>query len=465
MRRSGLLTALLFALAAAHTALVGHAGQAAPQRGSKPALRLTSPRGGETWGAASKHTITWEGGAPAAGGTVKVEYTTDHGKTWHEAAAAAPNTGRFLWKVPGRVSTGCKVRVSQRPKGKHSESLAPFAIVPSQEVRDYEWVPVTKQAAFAPRDGAGALVFRGRMWLLGGWNPGDRKHFPRICNNEVWSSADGAAWTPERPNTFLDRTFDATRDWEGRHTAGYVVYKGRMWIVGGDVNQGHYHFDVWNSADGKRWAHVNNGRPVPWGPRALHHTLVFGGKIWVLGGQTMPSFARAKEVFYRDAWHTSDGVNWQRVRPREPYWSARGMIGGSAAFKGRMWVLGGGTYETQTTPARKFYNDVWSSADGVDWRRHVESAPWEPRQYHDVAVFDDLLWVLEGYAGGNRNDVWYSADGVNWYEVPETPWRPRHAASVFVHDGALWLAAGNNMESDVWKLRRKPPGRRGGMTE
>jgi hypothetical protein len=72
-----------------------------------------------------------------------------------------------------------------------------------------------------------------------------------------------------------------------------------------------------------------------------------------------------------------------------------------------------------------------------------------------VAVFDDRLWVMEGYDGkGNRNDVWYSSDGVNWYEVPKTPWKARHAASVFVHDKALWMVAGNNMESDVWKLQR-----------
>jgi hypothetical protein len=62
------------------------------------------------------------------------------------------------------------------------------------------------------------------------------------------------------------------------------------------------------------------------------------------------------------------------------------------------------------------------------------------------------MWVLEGWNKQNRNDVWYSADGVNWREVPDTPWRPRHAASVFVFDKALWMVAGNNMQSDVWKL-------------
>ncbi len=203
-----------------------------------------------------------------------------------------------------------------------------------------KYVKIAEQAAFSPRDGAGAVVNEGKMWLLGGWNPGDKPHFPRICNNEVWSSKDGTTWTLEKPNTFLDASFDPSRDWEGRHTAGYVVFKDRMWIVGGDANQHHYQ------------------------------------------------------------------------------------------------------------------NDVWSSADGVNWECHTASAPWHPRQYHDVAVFDGQLWVLEGWNRDNRNDVWHSADGVDWHELPNNPWPPRHAASVFVHDGALWVVAGNNMTSDIWKLVR-----------
>ena len=319
---------------------------------------------------------------------------------------------------------------------------------------EYQWVKVTTKAAFAARDGAGALTFRGKMWLLGGWNPGDKKHFPRICNNEVWSSRDGKVWSLVKPNTHFDSKFDQLSNWEGRHTAGYAVFKDKMWIVGGDANQGHYQNDVWNSADGKKWTLVN--KAVPWGPRALHYTFVFQDKLWILGGQTMPAFAGAKEKFYRDLWHTVDGVNWTQAKPKEPFWSARGMIGGSAVFKGRIWLLGGGTYDTPTTKMRNFYNEVWSSADGVHWKLHVKNAPWHPRQYHEVAVFDGSLWVLEGYhrKGGNRKDVWHSADGVHWEEVPDTPWKPRHAASVFVHDNALWMVAGNNMQPDVWKLVR-----------
>jgi hypothetical protein len=354
-----------------------------------------------------------------------------------------------------------------------------MASKPSNGSPEYEWMQVTEKAAFAPRDGAGALVFGGRMWLLGGWNRVDKTNFPRVCNNEVWSSQDGADWTLEKPGTFGNASFDPATDWEGRHCAGYAVFQDRMWIVGGDTNQGHYHYDVWNSVDGKTWNHVNQGHRVPWGPRALYYTCVFRDRIWVLGGQTMPSFAPAGDRFYDDVWNTQDGIDWERVVPRQPYWPQRGLIGGSVVFQDRMWVLGGGTYDTPGQPERKYYNDVWSSADGVNWECHLENAPWSRRQFHETAVFDDRMWVMEGalspdskdipdasdvvsrhpdQAGWislqNSNDVWYSADGVNWSELPNTPWAPRHAASVFVYDNALWMVAGNNMDSDVWKLVR-----------
>ena len=431
---------------------------AASESASAPAA-LGSPKGDELWSAGSKHYIHWQVDLLPAR-TVSVEYSTDGGGAWDVIAADAPNDGGLLWTVPAapgaqrRASKRCRVRICAA--GTILQSKADFAIAPSQEVTDYRWVNVTMNAAFAPRDGAGALTYKGKMWFLGGWNPGDKAHFPRICNNEVWCSTDGAAWTLVKPNTFLDRSFDAAKDWEGRHTAGYVVHKGKMWIVGGDANQGHYQNDVWNSQDGRTWTRVTND--VPWGPRVLHHTVAFEDKIWVMGGQTLPQFAPFKEEFHDDVWNSSDGVRWDKVEPRGARWQHRGMIGGSAVFKDRMWILGGGTYDTPNIPTREFYNDVWSSADGAEWERHVESAPWEPRQYHDVAVFDDRMWVMEGYAKGNRKDVWYSADGVNWYELPDTPWKPRHAASVFVYDGALWMVAGNNMESDVWRLERAPRG-------
>ena len=94
------------------------------------------------------------------------------------------------------------------------------------------------------------------------------------------------------------------------------------------------------------------------------------------------------EVFYRDIWTSTDGARWTNTPPREPCWTSRGMIGGSVVFHDRIWLLGGGTYDTPKVRKRSYFNDVWSSADGVSWKRHVEFAPWVARQYHDVAAFD-----------------------------------------------------------------------------
>lgn len=413
---------------------------------------LEQPRAGARWSEGSRQVIRWKRGDSAEPivGDVELLWSTDSGKTWQSIGRAPAEAGRFLWTVPtGKGSA--RVRVSS---GGKTLAESRVRIGPSAEVPEYRWEKITMTAAFAPRDGAGALTYRDRMWFLGGWNPGIKKAFPRICNNEVWSSADGRDWTLEKQNTFLDKSFDPNSDWEGRHTAGYAVHRDKMWIVGGDVNQGHYHFDVWNSSDGKRWTQVNAGRPVPWGPRALHYTVAFNDYLWVMGGQVVPQFAPGPEGVRRDVWRSRDGVEWEEVPVREPAWSPRGMIGGSAVHKDRIWILGGGTYDTPKMPERNYYNDVWSSADGSRWTRHLHESPWTARQYHDVAVFDGRLWVTEGYARANRNDVWYSEDGENWYEVPNTPWKPRHAASLYVHAGALWMVAGNNMEPDVWKLSR-----------
>lgn len=327
------------------------------------------------------------------------------------------------------IMTGCSFITGQQKQEKNMD--------------EYQWIKITEMADFAPRDGAGALVFKNKMWLLGGWNPSDKVHFPKICNSEVWSSIDGEKWNLE-----------THAPWEGRHTAGYVVFKNAMWVVGGDANQHHYQNDVWKSSDGINWECVCDN--VPWGPRVLHYTVVFKDRIWVIGGQTLPQFAQAPEIFYSDVWCSKDGKKWEKVADNCP-WAPRGMIGGTAVFKGKIWILGGGTYDTPKKPERIFYNDVWCSSDGKNWERVCENAPWHPRQYHDVAVFDGKLWVMEGYHknGGNRNDVWYSRDGKNWTEIPVTPWKPRHAASVFVYDNALWMVAGNNMSPDVWKLVKK----------
>ena len=390
--------------------------------GDRPFLEVLSPNGGETWASGSNQTIRWR--ADPSIEQVKIEYTVNNGDSWHLIVEnTSATTGTYAWTIPeAGWSIQCKVRVSDaHDAGRFDESNHTFVVS--------GWKLVNGNCAFTPRDGAGALVFQGKMWLLGGWTP--------QTNSEVWSSSDGHTWTLE-----------TVAPWEPRHTAGYAVYDDRMWIIGGDPLMGHYQNDVWYSPDGVQWHLATD--TVPWKDRVLHHVVVHDEKIWLMGGQSLPQYAPAEEAFYNDVWSTTDGINWIRVTEHAP-WEPRGMIGGAVVFNGKMWILGGGTYDTPDHPVRDYYNDVWCSEDGSNWMLVTEHAPWQPRQYHDIAVFDNKMWVLEGFHGVNLNDVWYSEDGMHWNEIPDTPWPPRHASSVFVYSDALWMVAGN-LWNDVWTL-------------
>lgn len=332
----------------------------------------------------------------------------------------------------------------------------------------YGWQSVTTQAAFAPRDGAGLVRFNNKLWLLGGWNASTQV-FPRTTTNEVWNSTDGKHWTQVKPNTFGTQAFNAASDWEGRHMAGWAVFQNKLWILGGDSNQCHYQTDAWNSSDGVHWTKVTDS--LPWGNRVLFYTVVYNNRIWVMGGQSLvlddcPGYPQ-QEQFYNDVWSSGDGVHWNQVEPAEgamlnpvtQVWGPRGVICGAVVFKGRMWVVGGGTYGYP----QYLYNDVWSSADGFYWIRVSAETPWQPRIYHDVIVYDGRIWVIAGHASnGNNNiaDSWSSSDGVHWRQVPNVPWLARHAASVAQFKGGVFITGGttnlNGSQDDVWKLDKGP---------
>lgn len=296
------------------------------------------------------------------------------------------------------------------------------------------------QLQFLPHDGVGALVFQDKMWMLGGWNP----NTALPTTNEVWSSTDGSNW---------DFVCDAP--WQRRHMAGWLVYNNRLWVVGGDDNTGNYQNDVWSSADGINW--VEETDSVPWANRATQIVTVFNDLMWLMGGQTInldPDVVTSG-VVYNDVYSSADGVSWTLVTPHAA-WSPRGQIIGNVVYGGKMWIIGGGTYDVRT-----YLNDVWNSSDGVSWNQVTASAPWAGRQFHNIAVFDDKMWVLAGGTAaseGGSTDVWYSTDGANWTQLPNTPWTYRHAASVWVFQNALWFGCGSSaaVYNDIWKLGYAP---------
>ena len=282
------------------------------------------------------------------------------------------------------------------------------------------WARVTPAAAFSPRDTAeGGVIFKKKMWLSNGFYHGSALH------RDLWSSSDGATWVRVLVNTPY---------------VGYsemVVFKGRLWAIKGSV---------WNSMDGVRWKCVLD--KTPFGGRGYGEALVHGGKLWQLGSGP-------------DVWSSPDGINWTCVCKAAPY-GAR-YAAEVVSHSGRLWLMGGSTPEVNNPPEKGYaksttHNDVWSSADGAEWKREVAHAPWAPRQWFAAAVYGGEIWLVGGFDNVNKRnlaDVWHSRDGIEWRElVSETQFSPRHEPAIFVFDGSLWVVAGNSwpLDNDVWRL-------------
>ncbi|HPO07783.1 MAG TPA: hypothetical protein PLZ55_03880, partial [bacterium] len=136
-----------------------------------------------------------------------------------------------------------------------------------------------------------------------------------------------------------------------------------------------------------------------------------------------------------------DSLIYRQVLDSAP-WSPRHGLG-VLVFQDRLWVLGG----TATAENGTQCNDVWSSEDGLQWRRELDTAPWQPRWGHAVFVFRNKLWVIGGLASvnpiHNLNDIWSSPDGKNWtLEVADAPWAARHVWAWTTHRDRMYLIGG-----------------------
>jgi len=130
--------------------------------------------------------------------------------------------------------------------------------------------------------------------------------------------------------------------------------------------------------------------------------------------------------------------NWVRVKENNP-WVPRDSMG-ELVFRDRMWLFGG------YTPG--LVNDVWSSADGVEWTKIGEIPCAAGINVPVNFVLAGKMWV-----SGNDGSLYSSADGSRWDLVlAETPWKGA-AGSGVIFDGKMWVIArnrGNAPGDSVW---------------
>src|ERR1022692_2984047 len=140
--------------------------------------------------------------------------------------------------------------------------------IASAQDKPLNWVKVTDNAGWTPRDSQGELVYRDQLWIFGGWFQSFEAP-PR----DVWSSADGKTWkqvTKEAP-------------WKHSDLPMTLVHNDKMWIMGGWYNgrlKGHSASnEVWSSTDGAKWDQATKN--AGWTPRLAAGAVVFKNKMWI----------------------------------------------------------------------------------------------------------------------------------------------------------------------------------------
>jgi len=293
------------------------------------------------------------------------------------------------------------------------------------------WHEATSAGGFPPRYGLGTAVFDAgqgeRMWVVGG---GSTLGYA----DDVWSSADGVTWDQAT----------ASGGFGGRYNHACLAYQGKLWVIGGYPNVSPWLLDdVWSSPDGVHWTEVTVSGGF--GGRQQHSALVFddggGEKIWVIGGSILgPDMS--------DVWCSSDGVRWTQKTAAAGF--APRHYHTSVVFGGRMWVIGG------STESQGVLNDVWSSADGIHWTQETPYAGFKERWGALSLVYGGRMWEIGGWGPTFLNDTWSSADGVHWdCSTPNADFSPRYFLGGAVFNNRMWVIAGSQpyvemLKSDVW---------------
>ncbi|HEX5701728.1 MAG TPA: hypothetical protein VFX97_00755 [Pyrinomonadaceae bacterium] len=233
----------------------------------------------------------------------------------------------------------------------------------------------------------------------------------------------------------INWTSQPKTDWGERHGMVHVFFDNKMWMTGGMQSWDKFKNDVWYSTDGRDWKLAMPH--APWAPRRNHQLLVFDNKMWLIGGaMSSGRLDQTPTQFFNDVWSSTDGVNWTQVTARAA-WDARdGLL--AFSFGNRIWVIGG-----------EGRRDVWSSADGKTWTQATAAAAWTARRGNGGLVFDGKMWI---FGGLERNDVWYSTDGQTWQTAfAHAPWTTRSAEHSVVFNGKLWIYGGKTGRPDSWK--------------
>lgn len=302
------------------------------------------------------------------------------------------------------------------------------------------WQQAVASAPWQARDSHAVLVYKNKIWLMGGLNanghvlrPGFVEYEKAKHMSDVWASNDGLSW----------QQIAKTSPWGERRSMQVVDFNGKIWLMGGWGPKVGYKNDIWSSEDGVNWQKEVDS--AAWPAREGHSLLVFNDKLWLIGGVRYED-----NKLFNDVWYSSDAINWKEATVNAP-WPAR-WDHSVCVFNDKLYLAGGMVF------GGKMFRDIWSSLDGINWKLVNENPPFLARQGFFMAEYKEKLWIsgrLDAALNGGIDDVWYSSDAINWQKTKNNPlWLGREDFGAVVFEDKIWILGGMDRnwtwQNDIW---------------
>lgn len=216
---------------------------------------------------------------------------------------------------------------------------------------------------FPARSNAGGVYWKGQFWLMGGDTGAQRL-------NDIWSSSDGKQWAPVTANAA----------WAGRSNFGCVVFKDKLWVLGGVDQNYQWLNDLWCSSDGSNWQKIGT---AGWSPRSRFGVAASDTTLYVVGGQTDNNTLSAQ------VWSSSDGSTWQQPTSLPASTRSDPIV---FTGDGGVFVMGGIAPDGSALGDLNAYSgSSWSVLPGLAWS---VSRP-------GCTLFRGGVWMAGGTTGTN----------------------------------------------------------------
>lgn len=270
-------------------------------------------------------------------------------------------------------------------------------------------------------------LFNDKIWSVAGVNTYTTPNY----NHDLWSSDNGVSWVSTADNFLI-----------GRHGTTISVFDNKLWVIGGENNDGNALQDIWNSDDGQNWTLITN--TADFGDAIFHSTVVFNNKLYLIKGN--------RTTGKTEVWSSNNGIDWIQNTAN----AFSGRAGHKAViFNNAIYVLGGEDIDNNRL------NEIWKSTNGTDWEQISTNTIFSARGGHTATVYNNKVWVIAGRTDDAlfNNDIWYTSNMQDWFKYDDVvPFIAIASHNTLNYNNALWLFGGyksGGLSGAIWKIKEE----------